>query len=174
MIDTNNFYADLKNGKEAVAFRVFVTEKEIIFDVVAAKAKANDAIHFYKNDYGDKNQYADLSVKITACEFADYLTELRVNFKYETELTSSAMLAYGKSLASIERKLMRIAEKEGFHADPGEYIMRLCRVLKVKGFFYNSPDSMRRDIYIDGTSNIRSIIEKFKFKQDQKRKLNAA
>lgn len=131
-------------GKEGVAFRIkndFRTDSQyadIILEVVYIDEEdSGQPIGLYGNYQGEKNQYKGLrfvaqmdNARSEPCHWVSYIKE----FMWESISLEEAKKVVAV-LNPIHKKLQHIESKEGYSETFEEYIVRIGRILKIKGYF---------------------------------------
>ena len=153
-MDHNTLHNLLVSGKETVAVRVLNSCQSnydfanITLQVVhVAKTSNYDSFGFYDNYFDHKHQYKGLQLIGQMSRNVEGVYGIDIGISNHGDIIKlEDAISAAKLLKTINRKLIKMAEVEGHHADFSEYAMRFCRAINAKAFYANYNNNRQQSI----------------------------
>jgi hypothetical protein len=176
----NDLNAALLAGTERVAFFIKLNrfDQYTVIEVTLAWVGENNKIEFYpcNSDYKHKYHGIVFSAQMDARKNTPYCWGAIEYDAGAVKLSRSQLEEGAKAIRSIEAKLNKLQEAEGYCTSFVERITRLARILKVKGFYVRNDG--RLSSYKHGTGRLRdtlhTLIDEHKNIMDERSTRHAA
>ncbi|MBD0788169.1 hypothetical protein HUO09_17580 [Vibrio sp. Y2-5] len=162
-----NLDTQLTLGKETTALRVSAIKNqsgfvELMVDLLYVnfdKGNYHNSMGFYDNQYHkNKYQHITLTADIFHGDATDGRSELIINTRYLESIKLEDLEIYTHSLKSLNRKIERLNDNEGFTNTIGEDVARLAKVVKAKAFYFQPGNNLQYERN-DSIQKIRSYVD---------------